>query len=45
MHQQFFHKHPLRAQNGFVIVPDAPGLGLELDESKVEAREELNWGA
>ena len=28
-----------------VTLPDTPGLGMELDEAKVEDRRVLSWGA
>ena len=41
---QFFHKDPMRPEGGVMALPTAPGLGIELDESKIEARRELTWG-
>ena len=41
---QFFLKTPLKPQNGVVTLTDAPGLGMELDEAKVEDRKELHFG-
>jgi L-alanine-DL-glutamate epimerase-like enolase superfamily enzyme len=38
---QFFLKHPIRAKNGHVTLPSAPGIGLELDESQIVDRREL----
>jgi len=29
-------KDPVRVENGFIIVPDAPGIGVELDEDALE---------
>jgi L-alanine-DL-glutamate epimerase-like enolase superfamily enzyme len=29
-------KEPLQLQDGYLDVPTGPGLGLELDESKIE---------
>ena len=40
---QFFLKAPLKPKNGVVTLPDTPGLGMELDESKVEERQELRY--
>ena len=40
---QFFLKDPLRPVNGLVEVPRRPGIGMELDESKIEERVELHW--
>ena len=33
---QFFLREQLRPVNGWVAVPETPGLGIELDESKIE---------
>ncbi len=41
---QFFLKKPILPERGFVALPEAPGLGLELDEDKIRARRELKWG-
>ena len=41
---QFFLKDPIRPEGGVVALPTAPGLGIELDESKIEAQCELTWG-
>jgi L-alanine-DL-glutamate epimerase-like enolase superfamily enzyme len=40
---QFFLKTPLRPVDGVVTVPDEPGLGIALDESKIDDRRELHW--
>jgi L-alanine-DL-glutamate epimerase-like enolase superfamily enzyme len=36
---QFFHEQVYRPVNGKLALPDLPGLGLVLDESKIESRE------
>ena len=41
--KQFFHKPIYRPENGEVKLPDLPGLGLVLDEEKIEAREEIRF--
>lgn len=41
---QFFLKTPIRPEGGRVVLPDGPGLGLELDETKIQSRRELTWG-
>jgi len=41
---QFFLKTPIRPEGGYVTLPDGPGLGLELDETKIRSRRELKWG-
>jgi L-alanine-DL-glutamate epimerase-like enolase superfamily enzyme len=38
---QFFLKHPLKPVNGEIILPTRPGIGMELDEGKIERREEM----
>lgn len=40
---QFFLKRPLKPSGGLVHVPDGPGIGMELDEAKIEERRELRW--
>jgi L-alanine-DL-glutamate epimerase-like enolase superfamily enzyme len=38
----YFLKDKSVAVNGYIALPTAPGLGLELDEAVIEAREELD---
>ena len=38
---QHFHRRPVRPEGGSIALPQAPGLGLEIDDAKVEARREL----
>ena len=40
---QFFLKNPLNPIDGMITVPDAPGLGLELDDLKVAAEREITF--
>lgn len=40
---QFFFKEPLRPVGGTITVPDRPGIGMELDEAKIEDERELRW--
>ncbi|RMF86693.1 MAG: mandelate racemase/muconate lactonizing protein [Nitrospinota bacterium] len=40
---QFFLKHPLKPVNGYLSLPELPGLGMELDEEKIEQSEEMQW--
>ncbi len=40
---QFFFREPLQPVNGVVAPPDRPGMGMELDETKIEHRRELSW--
>ena len=37
--KQFFHTQIYRPENGVVLLPTLPGLGLVLDEAKIEQRE------
>jgi L-alanine-DL-glutamate epimerase-like enolase superfamily enzyme len=41
--KQFFHKPIYRPANGLVTLPDLPGLGLVLDDAKIEARERVHY--
>lgn len=41
---QFFLKDPIIPENGSVSLPTAPGLGMDLDETKIYAREEITVG-
>ena len=41
-HKQFFHAPILRPVNGVVGLPELPGLGLVLDETKIDARQDLS---
>lgn len=41
--KQFFHNPIYRPENGNVKVPDLPGLGLVLDEARIESREQVAW--
>lgn len=40
---QFFLKTPLQPKNGVVTLPETPGLGMELDDAKIEDRRELSF--
>ena len=40
---QFFFKDPIVPQNGMVRVPQTPGLGVVLDDSKVTVERKLSW--
>lgn len=42
IHQHFL-KHPLKPINGSVELPNLPGLGMDLDEDKIEKREEVKF--
>ncbi|MBN1247217.1 MAG: hypothetical protein JXC32_06135 [Anaerolineae bacterium] len=39
--KQFFHKPVYEPENGAIKLPDLPGLGLVLDEDRIEARERI----
>ena len=41
--QQFFQKHPPVPVKGYLSLPEGNGLGIELDEAKIESRIELRW--
>jgi L-alanine-DL-glutamate epimerase-like enolase superfamily enzyme len=41
--QQWFHKAPLVPKDGFVELPARAGLGIELDEEKIEHQEVVSW--
>jgi L-rhamnonate dehydratase len=38
---QFFFREPVLPENGVVRVPDRPGMGTTIDESKIASRREL----
>jgi L-alanine-DL-glutamate epimerase-like enolase superfamily enzyme len=40
---QFFLKTPLKPSGGVITLPDAPGLGMELDEAKIERQTEMKF--
>ena len=40
---QFFLEEPLNPVNGMITVPDAPGMGIAIDEAKVESERELRF--
>ena len=42
IHQHFL-KTPLKPQGGMVTLPTTPGLGMELDEDKIDSQDELNF--
>ena len=42
---QFFFRTPLKPVNGMISVPTGPGMGIELDEGKIENERELRWSA
>ncbi len=42
---QFFLLHPLKPVDGTITVPVRPGMGMELDEAKIETERELRWSA
>ncbi len=40
---QFFLKHPLKPVNGIVSLPTTPGIGMDLDDAKIETRQEVTF--
>ena len=42
---QFFLLNPLKPVDGMITVPVRPGMGMELDEAKIESERELRWSA
>jgi galactonate dehydratase len=36
-------KKPFKVENGYVAIPDGPGLGIELDENALANRLDHNW--
>ena len=40
---QHFMKNPVKPVNGFVTPPAVPGVGLDLDENKIESEREISW--
>jgi len=38
---QYFHRDPVAPVNGVVACPELPGLGMELDHSRIESRREV----
>ena len=41
---QFFLKNPLRPVDGCFTPPEAPGVGLDIDEGKIEKEIEVSFG-
>lgn len=41
--KQYFHNPIYRPENGNVTLPTLPGLGMVLDESRIEARESVHY--
>ena len=40
---QFFFKEPVEPRNGVVTLPDGAGMGVEIDDGKVQRRQVLRW--
>jgi L-alanine-DL-glutamate epimerase-like enolase superfamily enzyme len=38
-----FEKHPLRVERGRIRLPERPGFGIELDETRIEKRTLVQW--
>ncbi|MFH1086703.1 MAG: enolase C-terminal domain-like protein [Chloroflexota bacterium] len=41
---QFFLKHKIEPRDGYIALPSAPGMGMELDESVIASSEEASFG-
>ena len=41
---QFFFKNPVKPVNGIITIPTGPGMGVEIDDTKIESETELTWG-
>jgi L-alanine-DL-glutamate epimerase-like enolase superfamily enzyme len=40
---QYFFANPLKPVDGMISVPTDAGMGVELDEAKIERERELRW--
>ena len=40
---QFFLKSPLKPIGGVVRLPETPGLGMDLDEARIESQRIVSW--
>ena len=40
---QHFMRHKIEPQDGYIALPEAPGMAMEIDESAVESREEVRF--
>jgi L-alanine-DL-glutamate epimerase-like enolase superfamily enzyme len=40
---QFFLKNPLKPVGGVVRLPEIPGIGMDLDESRIESQRVVRW--
>jgi L-alanine-DL-glutamate epimerase-like enolase superfamily enzyme len=38
-----FEKNPPTVERAHFALPDRPGYGIELDDAKIESREQLHW--
>jgi L-alanine-DL-glutamate epimerase-like enolase superfamily enzyme len=41
--KQFFYKHTTRPADGYIYPPVGPGIGIELDESKIETEKDISY--
>ena len=44
--QSYYHfeRHPPAVKRAHLALPEGPGFGIELDDSKVESKELMHWG-
>ncbi|MGH2533564.1 MAG: enolase C-terminal domain-like protein [Thermomicrobiales bacterium] len=40
---QHFYSEPVVPVDGYITVPDRPGMGVEIDPAKIESEQELSW--
>lgn len=41
--KQFFFRENTKSVNGYIYPPESPGVGIEIDESKVEAERGISY--
>jgi L-alanine-DL-glutamate epimerase-like enolase superfamily enzyme len=40
---QHFLKHQVKPIDGFIIPPDVAGVGIELNEDRIESEKDIDW--